>query len=146
MGVDSPTGSVIGGFRVGEQLARGAMGAVYLAEDDDGQRVALKLLSPELAHDERFRRRFLRESRLAATLDHPHVVKTIAPGEDGGVLYLAMAYVDGVDLRELLRREVRLASRRTSSTLSPCSRRLCASLRPYSAPLASRPSVARSSA
>ncbi len=113
MGIDSPTGSVIGGFRVGEQLARGAMGVVYLAEDDDGQRVALKLLSPELSHDERFRQRFLRESRLAATLDHPHVVKTIASGEDSEVLYLAMAYVDGVDLRELLRRQGRLEPART---------------------------------
>ena len=55
-------GSIVGGFRVGELLARGAMGAVYLAEDADGRRVALKLLSPELAHDERFRLRFLRES------------------------------------------------------------------------------------
>ena len=113
MGIDSPTGSVIGGFRVGEQLARGAMGVVYLAEDDDGQRVALKLLSPELVHDERFRQRFLRESHLAATLDHPHVVKTIASGEDSEVLYLAMAYVDGVDLRELLRRQGRLEPART---------------------------------
>src|SRR5688572_27038613 len=108
MDVDSPTGSTVGGFRIGELLGRGAMGAVYLAEDADGHRVALKLLSPELAHDERFRQRFLRESQLAATLDHPHIVKTIASGEDGGMLYLAMAYVDGVDLRELLRREGRL--------------------------------------
>ena len=112
MGVERPTGRVIGGFRVGELLAGGAMGAVYSAEDADGRRVALKLLSPDLRHDERFRQRFLRESQLAATLDHPNVVKTIASGEDGGVLYLAMDYVDGVDLRELLRREGRLAPER----------------------------------
>ena len=112
MSADSPTGSVVGGFRIGELLARGAMGAVYLAEDRDGRRVALKLLSPELAHDERFRQRFLRESRLAATLDHPNVVRTIASGEDGGVLYLVMEYVNGIDLRELLRREGRLEPRR----------------------------------
>src|SRR6476661_2618636 len=114
MGVDSPTGSVIGGFRVGELLARGAMGAVYAAEDAESDRVALKLLSPELAHDERFRQRFLRESRLATTLDHPNVVRTIASGEDGGVLYLAMEYVNGADLRELLRREGRLEPRRAT--------------------------------
>ncbi len=112
MGVERPTGRVIGGFRVGELLAGGAMGAVYSAEDADGRRVALKLLSPDLRHDERFRQRFLRESQLAATLAHPNVVKTIASGEDGGVLYLAMDYVDGVDLRELLRREGRLAPER----------------------------------
>ena len=108
MDVERPTGSVIGGFRVGALLARGAMGAVYLAEGPDGQQVALKLLSPELAHDDRFRQRFLRESRVAAMLDHPNVVRTLASGDDGGVLYLAMLYVDGVDLRALLRREGRL--------------------------------------
>ena len=88
MSADSPTGSVVGGFRIGELLARGAMGAIYLAE---GARPAggAEAASPELAHDERFRQRFLRESRLAATLDHPNVVRTIASGEDGGVLYLA---------------------------------------------------------
>ena len=105
MSPDSATGTIVGGFRVGEPIGRGAMGEVYLAEDGEGRRVALKLLSPDLAHDERFRRRFLRESQLAATLVHPHVVRTIAAGEDGGVLYLAMAYVEGVDLRELLRLE-----------------------------------------
>jgi serine/threonine protein kinase len=68
----------------------------------------LKLLAPELARDERFRQRFLRESQLAASLDHPHIVPTIASGEESGVLYLAMAYVEGSDLRELLRREDRL--------------------------------------
>src|SRR5262245_7428090 len=115
MGVDSPTGSVIGGFRVGTLLARGAMGTVYLAEDADGRPVALKLLLPELVHDERFRQRFLRESRLAATLDHPNAVRTLAAGEDGGVLYLAMDYVDGVDLRGLLRREGRLEPARAVS-------------------------------
>src|SRR4051794_19125712 len=113
MGVESPTGSTVGGFRIGALLARGAMGAVYLAEDADGRQVALKLLAPELAHDERFRQRFLRESRLAATLEHPRVVRTIASGDDGGVLFLAMAYVDGVDLRQLLRREGPLDPERT---------------------------------
>src|SRR5690349_3805771 len=108
MSAESPTGSVVGGFTVGDLLARGAMGAVYLAEGADGHRVALKLLTPELAHDERFRQRFLRESRLAQSLDHPHVVRTLASGEDGGVLFLAMEYVDGADLRELLRHGERL--------------------------------------
>src|SRR4051812_2586269 len=108
MGVDSPIGSVVGGFRIERLIGRGAMGAVYLAGGAGGRPVALKLLSPELAHDERFRQRFLRESRLAATLHHPHVVETLASGEDGGVLYLAMDHVDGLDLRELLRRERRL--------------------------------------
>jgi serine/threonine protein kinase len=76
---DVTIGSVIGGFRVVSLLGEGAMGRVYLAEDIERQRrVALKLLVPVLAEDERFRKRFLRESRIAATLDHPHVVPTLA--------------------------------------------------------------------
>jgi ABC-type transport system substrate-binding protein len=101
-----PTGTVLAGFRVETLIGEGAMGAVYAAEDTTrGGRVALKVLSPELARDERFRQRFLRESEVAASLDHPHVVRTIASGEADGVLYLAMAYAEGSDLRELLRRE-----------------------------------------
>jgi serine/threonine-protein kinase len=102
-------GTVIAGFRIEALLGEGAMGAVYRAEDTvRSGRVALKLLAPELARDERFRQRFLRESRLAESLDHPHVVRTIVAGAEDDVLYLAMAYVEGSDLRELLRREHRL--------------------------------------
>ena len=90
------------------------MGAVYLAEEiGTGRRIALKLLAPELARDDRFRQRFARESRVASSLDHPHIVATVASGEHEGLLFLAMAYIDGVDLRELLRREGRLEARRT---------------------------------
>ena len=107
------TGAVLGGFRVQSLLGEGAMGTVYLAEETStGRRVALKLLAPELARDERFRRRFLRETELAASLDHPHIVETLGSGEEGGDLYLAMAYVEGSDLRERLRREGRLEPER----------------------------------
>jgi serine/threonine protein kinase len=89
------------------------MGSVYVAEDPAaGRRVALKLLAPELARDERFRQRFLRESSIAAGLDHPNVVPIVTSGEEGGLLYLAMAYIEGPDLRELLRREGRLEPER----------------------------------
>jgi hypothetical protein len=98
----------IAGFRVGPEIGRGAMGVVHVAETESGQRVALKLLAPELAADERFRRRFLRESAVAAKLDHPNVVATLAAGDEKGQLYLALAYVDGPDLRDLLRRKRRL--------------------------------------
>ena len=108
MAVDSRIGSIVAGFRVRSTIGRGATGDVYLAEDASGGRIALKLLGAEVAQDERFRRRFLRESELAAGLDHPNVVRTLAAGDEAGVLYLAMAHVDGVDLRELLRREERL--------------------------------------
>ena len=101
------TGDIVAGFRIESLIGRGAVGSVYLAEDvQHGHRVALKLLDEELAQDERFRQRFLRESELAASLDHPHVVPTLAAGEaDDGRLYLAMEYIDGSDLREVLRRE-----------------------------------------
>jgi len=103
------TGSVLAGFRVESFLGKGAMGTVYLAEETStGQRVALKVLAPELARDDRFRRRFLRETELARRLRHPRIVGTLGSGEENGVLYLAMAYVDGPDLREVLRREGRL--------------------------------------
>jgi len=107
------TGAVLAGFRLKSLLGEGAMGTVYLAEETTtGRRVAVKLLAQELAHDERFRRRFLRETELAATLDHPHIVPTLASGEEDGTLYLAMAYVDGPDLRAVLRREGRLEPER----------------------------------
>jgi serine/threonine-protein kinase len=101
------TGDIVAGFRIRSLIGQGAVGSVYLAEDvQSGNRAALKLLGDELAHDERFRQRFLRESELAASLDHPHVVPTLAAGEaDDGRLYLAMEYIDGPDLREVLRRE-----------------------------------------
>ena len=73
------------------------MGTVYLADDTEPSvKVALKLLPTELAQDERFRQRFLRESKLAARLDHPHIVPILGSGDENGVLYLAMAYVDGM--------------------------------------------------
>src|SRR5207244_5516363 len=107
------TGTVIAGFRVDSLIGEGAMGAVYLAEEvGTGGRIALKLLAPELARDDRFRQRFARESRVASSLDHPHIVATVASGEHEGLLFLAMAYIDGVDLRELLRREGRLEPQR----------------------------------
>src|SRR5215210_535630 len=105
MGVraDERVGTNIAGYRIERLLGRGGMGAVYLAEDTAlGRKVALKLLSPELADNERFRERFLRESRLAASLDHPSVVPIYQAGEAEGVLYIAMRYVEGADLKALL--------------------------------------------
>ena len=106
---DARTGAVLAGFRIESQIGEGAMGAVFLAEDTRrGGQVALKVLVRDLAQDERFRRRFLRESKLAASLDHPNVVPIVDAGEEDGVLYLAMELVEGLDLREILRRESRL--------------------------------------
>ena len=106
------TGSVVAGYRVVRLIGRGATGAVYLAEDADGRQAALKVLIPELAEGERFRERFLREAQIAASLDEPHIVPTLAMGEDDGRLYLAMQFVDGLDLREILKREGALSAER----------------------------------
>src|SRR5215211_6625156 len=106
VGVDQRVGTSVAGYTIERLLGRGGMGAVYLAEDTAlARKVALKLLSPELAENERFCERFLRESRLAASLDHPHVVPIYQAGEADGVLYIAMRYVEGTDLKALLARE-----------------------------------------
>jgi serine/threonine-protein kinase len=112
MAPELASGATVGAFRIESFLARGAMAQVYRARDREGRVVALKLLDPSLAHDERFRQRFLRESELATRLDHPNVVATLASGEDSGRLFLAMELVEGSDLRELLRREGRLGPER----------------------------------
>ena len=81
------------------------MGVVYQAAQVSLERpVALKVIAPELAGSEGFRERFVRESRLAASLDHPNVIPVYAAGEYGGVLYIAMRYVEGTDLRALISR------------------------------------------
>ena len=79
------------------------MGSVYLATHDRLERkAALKVISPELAHDDEFRARFLREAQLAASLDHPNVIPIFDAGDADGVLFLAMRYVPGSNLHDLL--------------------------------------------
>ena len=93
-------GTELAGYRIEGVLGRGGMSVVYRAHDLRLKRkVALKLLAPELAEDERFRERFLRESQLAASLDHPNVVPVYEAGELEGLLYIAMRYVPGTDLK-----------------------------------------------
>jgi streptogramin lyase len=109
VGSDPVPGSEIAGFRLEVLLGRGGMGAVYRATDVRlGRSVALKLLVPELAESDRFRERFLRESQLAAALDHPNIIPIYAAGDADGQLYLAMRYVEGSDLRQLIAREAPL--------------------------------------
>ena len=97
-------GDQVAGYRIERQLGRGGMGLVYLAEQVRLRRwVALKLIVPELAEDEDFRRRFERESQMAASLDHPNVIPVYEAGDADGALFISMRYVDGHDLRALIR-------------------------------------------
>ncbi|MGE0068314.1 MAG: protein kinase [Solirubrobacterales bacterium] len=99
-------GSTLAGYRIDAQLARGGMGVVYRATHLGLERpVALKVIARELADREGFRQRFLRESRLAARLDHPAVVPIYDSREVDGELIVAMRLVPGGDLRKLIDRE-----------------------------------------
>jgi serine/threonine protein kinase len=101
-----PHGTEIAGYRIGPQLGRGGMGVVYKAHHLRLDRpAAVKVLTPALADNDEFRERFMRESQMAATLQHPNVVTVYDAGEEDGLLYLAMQYVAGTDLRRLLELE-----------------------------------------
>jgi YVTN family beta-propeller protein len=102
VGIDS--GTRLGAYVLGERIGRGGMGVVYRATHVQlGREVALKVLAPELSGDADFRARFLRESRLAASLDHANAVTVYDAGEADGTLYIAMRFVDGTDLAKLIR-------------------------------------------
>jgi serine/threonine protein kinase len=106
-------GTEIAGYRIESVIGRGGMAVVYRAEDTRlGRKVALKLLAPVLAENEQFQQRFIRESRLAASLDHPNIVPIYEAGEADGHLFIAMRYVPGSDLKALLAKEGRLAPAR----------------------------------
>jgi YVTN family beta-propeller protein len=99
-------GSEVAGYRIDDLIARGGMGVVYRATHLGLERtVALKVIARELSDREGFRERFLRESRLAARLDHPAVVPVYDSREVDGELIVAMRYVAGGDLRRLIDRE-----------------------------------------
>ncbi len=103
------TAPTFAGCRIEAELGRGGMGVVYRATQLRLERpVALKVMAPELARDERFRQRFERESRLAASIDHPHVIPIYEADEERERLYLVMRYVPGPDLGQLIAREGRL--------------------------------------
>jgi YVTN family beta-propeller protein len=104
VGLGGLVGAELAGYRIERLLGRGGMGVVYLAEDLRLKRkVALKLLSPVLAEDDDFRARFLHESEIAASLDHPNIVPIYEAGEIEGRLFIAMRYVEGTDLKKQLR-------------------------------------------
>jgi serine/threonine protein kinase len=98
-------GSVFAGYWIDRLLDRGGMGVVYKAMDVDLDRaVALKLIAPEWMEDENATARFRTEARLAASLEHPNIVPVHRGGEEQGVLYLAMRFVPGTNLRRMIDR------------------------------------------
>ncbi len=102
---DPRIGSELGGYRIEALIGRGGMGVVYRAEDLRlGRKVALKLLAPELAANEGFVERFERESRLAAAIDHPHIIPLYEAGDAEDLVFIVMRFVDGIDLKALLER------------------------------------------
>jgi predicted ATPase/serine/threonine protein kinase len=99
-------GAELAGYRIDGLLGRGGMGFVYSAEHMLlGRKAAIKTLLPELAGDGDFKERFIRESRVVASIDHPNIIPIYDAGEAGGVAYIAMRFVQGCDLSDLIERE-----------------------------------------
>jgi DNA-binding beta-propeller fold protein YncE len=115
-------GSRIAGYVLEEQVGAGGMAVVFRAHDERLDRqVALKLLAPGLVADQAFRQRFIRESRAAAAVDDPHIIPVFEAGEAAGVLFIAMRYVRGGDVRSLLDGSGQLPPARVAEIISQVS-------------------------
>jgi flagellar motility protein MotE (MotC chaperone) len=113
-------GSVVAGYRLEAQVGAGGMAVVFRARDERlGRLVALKILPPALAADAAFRRRFIAEARAAAAVDDPYIIPVYEAGEADGVLFIAMRFVRGGDLRLVLDREGALPPERVVGFISP---------------------------
>jgi eukaryotic-like serine/threonine-protein kinase len=96
-------GTRIAHYEIIAQIGSGGMGEVFLARDTRlGRRVAVKLLSPSLTADAQLRSRFFREAQLASALDHPNICTIHEVGESSGFLFIAMQYIEGVTLKEII--------------------------------------------
>src|SRR3954447_2649952 len=116
---DLRAGDRLGRYVIERELGRGGMGAVFLARDENLQRrVALKVIVTSLAADAEFHRRFEREARIAATLEHPHVVPVYDVGDVDGRLFIAMRFIDGTDLGTELLHAGRLPPERLARILA----------------------------
>jgi DNA-binding beta-propeller fold protein YncE len=112
-------GSLVAGYRLEQQIGQGGMAVVYRAHDSRLDRdVALKVLAPALAEDDSFRQRFIRESRAAAAVDDAHIIPVYEAGEERGVLFIAMRFVRGGDVRTLLDAHGPLSPERATEILS----------------------------
>ena len=112
-------GTEFAGYRLEELVGTGGMSMVYRAQHLRLERtVALKVLMPELSQDDSFKERFTRESRLAASLDHPNVIPIYEAGDEGGVFYIAMRFVGGSTLKHVLETDGPLPAARAASVMS----------------------------
>jgi serine/threonine protein kinase/DNA-binding beta-propeller fold protein YncE len=113
-------GARVAGYLLEERVGIGGMAVVFRARDERlGRLAALKVMASALAADEEFRRRFIRESRAAAAVDDPHIIPVYEAGEADGVLFLAMRFVPGGDLRSVLSQEGVLSPARAGAFISP---------------------------
>jgi hypothetical protein len=127
---DLTVGATFAGCRLDAVAGRGGMGIVYRATQLAlGRQVALKAMTPDLAEDADYRERFQRESHIAASIDHPNVIPVYEAGEMEGTLYLLMRWVEGTDLRTLLRSSERLSPARAVRLLRPVASALAAAHR-----------------
>jgi serine/threonine protein kinase len=125
VGDETRLGSQLAGYVIESLVGRGGMGVVYLAQDLRlNRRVALKILAPEISRDEHFRTRFVRESRIAAGIEHPNIIPIYEAGEADGDLFIAMRYVGGTDLEELIKRGGPLERGRASRIVEQTARGL----------------------
>ena len=119
MGSIPRVGDEYAGYRIESVLGKGGMSVVYRAENIRlGTEVALKIMAPELAEDDVFRERFVRESRIAASINHPCVITIYDAGSADDLLYIAMRYIRGGDLKVLLRAEAPLDLERVQTIIS----------------------------
>jgi predicted Ser/Thr protein kinase len=112
------TGRTLGNYQIVEELGRGGMAVVYRAYQPSLNRyVALKVLPPQLAFDPQFVERFVREARAAAGLRHPNIVVVHDVGEQEGLYYIVMEYLEGRTLKEVIEQEGRLPPARVAHIL-----------------------------
>ena len=112
-------GEEFAGYRLVSLIGHGGMSIVYRAEHIGLERtVALKLLSPQLSGDEAFRERFQRESKVAASLEHPNIIPIYEAGGENDVFYIAMRYVDGADLKTRLKESGQLEAQQVVSLVA----------------------------
>ncbi len=112
-------GAVIGDFAIIRELGRGGVGIIFLARQISLDRqVALKILQKKFAENKEYIEGFFREARVAAQISHPNIVQAYAVGEDNGIYYFAMEFIDGCTMKHVLRQEGKIEPKRAAEIIS----------------------------